>query len=253
MIRTVSLRLMLAVGLLLPAMAGSTYCQSRNSGNTRTDQGHRTAPTPTDDSRQARVHAPGSGQTPTAPPSIRIPDPVRTPFRPPQPPATIVEVPVIVQPDAPIVIVEPVQAVCIPSREKSSHEHDMVGVRLSNRLARPAWGGYSFAKVQLLPWDEDDVDLRYEAAGVGRTLVVPDDTRIIDLGPVREAQDIGGAPPMTSSDRWATAVAGHGYVLRLWDRALIGLRVASVTEEEVVFDWLQFGRDSRREGVSFGK
>jgi hypothetical protein len=121
---------------------------------------------------------------------------------------------------------------------------------MSNRNLRPASGGYSFEQKRLLPWDDDDADLQYETAGREQFLVTPEDTRILDVGAVDTVEDIGGKPATTSSDRRVLAVAGHGYIVRLWDRTLIRLRVALAAEEGILFDWLPLGKDTAPVGFA---
>jgi len=125
-------------------------------------------------------------------------------------------------------------------------------VHLRNRAVQPALAGYNFLDDKPMPWDHQETDLYFESSGETASLSAPSDTRIVDVGMTETVQDIGGMPGSSGSGEGrAEAHQGHGYVVRLWDRTLIGVRVTAVSREDLRFEWLPIGKDPVGVIVSF--
>jgi hypothetical protein len=243
--------------MLVLLLAGDVHAQSgRPTGNIRPGEEPPPRPQPGPE-RPARITMPAV-PAPVQQPEVSPPSPFPggTVAGPPlcQPP--VIFSPVIIVQD-PVIIDGPasVRPTCTVSPEAddgSPMESFPIEVHLRNRTIQPAFAGYNFPDDQLLPWDHRGTDLYYESIGETMSLSTPGDSRIVGLGATAMVQDIGGAPGF--SEQWggtADARPGHGYVVRLWDRTLVGVRVISVTGEDVRFEWLGLGKDPIAATVSF--
>jgi hypothetical protein len=284
---------MIRFRLLLPALlvllcAGSAFSQARRpNGNTR--QGEPTQPAATaNEARRPERTQPQSAPPPPqqrpvvppapqpvvqpSPPPVPPPPPVHQypppapevapPPPPPSPPQTTIYVPPVIE--NPVIYIGDVintgetpewvgVKVTASTLGRTVRNPDPGVVHLLNGKTHPSWGAYGFSGEKELPWDDEDADVRFEVIDTNGVLTTPEDTRILDMGECANVEELSGTPMTLTSDRSVMAVPGHGYVVRLWNRKLIRLRVMTLTREELVFEWLPLGKDPRREPVSFGR
>jgi hypothetical protein len=243
--------------VLLLLLAGDVHAQSgRPTGNIRPGEEPPPRPQPGPE-RPARI------TTPAVPAPVQLPE-VSPPAPAPGgsvPGPPICHPPVIISPV--IIVQDPVNLDRPPSvrptwtaspeaGDTSPKKSFPIELHLRNRTVQPAFAGYNFCDDQLLPWDHRETDLYCESIGETISLSTPGDTRIAGLGATAMVEDIGGVPGF--SREWegtAEARPGHGYVVRLWDRTLVRVRVISVSGEGVRFEWLALGKDPVAATVSF--
>jgi hypothetical protein len=102
----------------------------------------------------------------------------------------------------------------------------------------PNNSGYSFALYSVVSYDSVDVDFFFENYQGTFYLDVWDDTDIQDMGPTNDIYDIPFAPTSGwSLTKDALAKAGHTYVFWTWDNHFAKVRISSITNERMVFDW----------------
>lgn len=102
----------------------------------------------------------------------------------------------------------------------------------------PNNSGYSFSDYSVVPYNSLDADFFFENYNGEFYLDVWDDTDIQDMGPTNDIYDIEFAP----TTGWSTtkdepAVIGHTYVIWTWDNHFAKIRISSMTNERIVFDW----------------
>ena len=102
----------------------------------------------------------------------------------------------------------------------------------------PNNSGYSFSLYSVVAYDSIDVDFFFENFEGDFYINVWDDTDIQDMGPTNDIYDIEFAP----TTGWSTtkdvhAIEGHSYVLWTWNNHFAKVRISSITNERVVFDW----------------
>jgi len=102
----------------------------------------------------------------------------------------------------------------------------------------PNNSGYSFSLYSVVAYDSIDVDFFFENFDGDFYLDVWDDTDIQDMGPTNDIYDIEFAPITGWSEtKDAVATEGHTYVLWTWNNHFAKVRISSITNERVVFDW----------------
>jgi len=102
----------------------------------------------------------------------------------------------------------------------------------------PNNSGYSFSDYSVVPYDDIDADFFFENYLGTFYLDVWDDTDIQDMGPTNDIYDIEFAPTTGwSSTKDEFAVAGHTYVFWTWNNHFAKIRISSMTNDRVVFDW----------------
>jgi hypothetical protein len=102
----------------------------------------------------------------------------------------------------------------------------------------PNTSGYSFSLYSVVAYDSIDVDFFFENFDGGFYLDVWDDTDIQDMGPTNDIYDIEFAPTTGWSEtKDAVATEGHTYVLWTWNNHFAKVRISSITNERMVFDW----------------
>jgi hypothetical protein len=114
-----------------------------------------------------------------------------------------------------------------------------LGVSLSDKDRNPLIAGYDFSQYSIVHYDTDNTDFYLEitAAGVPY-LVVWKDSDIQDMGYTKTLDDISASPEFGwSPTKDAVAIAGHTYALRTFDNHYAKVRLVSVTQTNIVFDW----------------
>jgi hypothetical protein len=102
----------------------------------------------------------------------------------------------------------------------------------------PDNAGYSFSDYAVVPFDDDEADFFFENLEGTYYLDVWDDSDIRDMGHTSDIYDIPTAPSSGwSSAKSEIAVAGHTYVVWTWDNHFAKIRVKSITDDRIVFDW----------------
>ena len=197
---------------------------SREIGNTRSAQQQETPP------RQKPVETiqpspPSPGNNNPDPPSHERPEPC---------------------PPAPLPYVEPVQTPTpwpIPNPGPSGF-CILNGIRygenvtLGDSYDMPDYSGYDFSRYTKLPFDDPSTDVFVESDNGELLIRVRDDTEIMDIGKISIAKNAIFIP----RKEWSTPheeplTIDHEYVIRTWDHHFAKIKVASVGEHRVVFDW----------------
>src|SRR4030065_552438 len=102
----------------------------------------------------------------------------------------------------------------------------------------PQNAGYSFSEYFVVPYDDQGADVFFENYNGTFYLDVWDDTDIQDLGFTQDIYDISYAPTTGWSDTKDALVAvGSTYVIWTWNNTFATMRVKSITNDRVVFDW----------------
>lgn len=102
----------------------------------------------------------------------------------------------------------------------------------------PQNSGYSFSKYKVVPYNSQDADFFFENYNGTFYLDVWDDTDIQDMGITQDIYDIQFAPTHGwSTTKDAIAKVGHTYVIWTWDNHFAKIRVKSITNDRIVFDW----------------
>jgi hypothetical protein len=127
-------------------------------------------------------------------------------------------------------------------------------VVLSVQGSQSGLAGYSFSDDQILPWGHKDVDVQFGVKGGVPYLMAAGDCRIRGF----DTTSIAGDTEEISSGQWAPdrrepAIAGQGYVMRLWDRTLVRLMVTTVSRNSVSFEWLPLGKAPLGDEVIFSQ
>jgi len=127
------------------------------------------------------------------------------------------------------------------------------GVVLPNYRYDPNRSGYDFSTYTVGPFDDQYTDIFFEHTGGIYYLNVWMDTDIQDVGYTESLYDVGYAPSAGwSPTKDAMLIAGHTYVVRTWDNHYAKVRVRSLSDASVTFDWayqLQAG-NTRLKGVA---
>ncbi|MBZ0177994.1 MAG: hypothetical protein K8F36_01795 [Melioribacteraceae bacterium] len=112
----------------------------------------------------------------------------------------------------------------------------------------PENSGYDFSTYSILPYDyiddEYSADFFFENYEGTLYLNVWYDTEIQDMGPTNDIYDITYAPidgwvTMNPGDnvKYVKALPGHTYVIMTWDMHFAKIRISSVKQERMFFDW----------------
>ncbi|HEY7751923.1 MAG TPA: hypothetical protein VH917_06490, partial [Ignavibacteriaceae bacterium] len=102
----------------------------------------------------------------------------------------------------------------------------------------PNNSGYSFANYSVVRFDNINCDFFFENFEGDFYLDVWDDTDIQDMGPTSDIYEIEFAPTTGwSPTKDAVAVEGHTYVIWTWNNHFAKIRISSITNERMVFDW----------------
>ena len=102
----------------------------------------------------------------------------------------------------------------------------------------PENSGYSFSNYSVVPYDDLGSDFFFENYDGEFYLNVWDDTDIQNMGQTYDIYDIPYAPASGwNPSKYELAVVGHTYVIWTWDNHFAKVRVKSITNDRVVFDW----------------
>lgn len=111
-------------------------------------------------------------------------------------------------------------------------------VALNNSAFYPNTSGYSFADYSVVPFDDEYTDFFFTIDTDGRAyLDVFDDTYIRDMGATSDIYDVEFAPVDFPNALDAEVIIGHTYVFWTWDNRFAKVRIKSIVNERVVFDW----------------
>jgi len=130
------------------------------------------------------------------------------------------------------------------------------GVPLPNFRYDPARAGYDFSTYSVGPWDDQFTDIYFDFLDAVHYLVVWDDTEIQDMGYTESLSEIGSAPVAGwSPTKDVRLIPGHTYVVRTWDNHFAKVRVRSLSDANVTFDWayqLQTGNTRLKQATERG-
>lgn len=102
----------------------------------------------------------------------------------------------------------------------------------------PSTGGFSFTTYSDVAYNDTTADFYFENYNGTFYIDVWSDTDIEDMGPTNSIYDISYAPTSGwSTTKDAQAIVGHTYVIWTWDNHYAKIRVSSLTNERMVFDW----------------
>jgi len=108
----------------------------------------------------------------------------------------------------------------------------------------PNTSGYDLGDYLVVPFDDDGSDFFFENYDGTFYLNVWSDTDIQDMGQTYDIYDISWAPlsgwvPLYEGDnvKYVEAIVGHTYVIWTWDNHFAKIRISSMTNERMVFDW----------------
>ena len=102
----------------------------------------------------------------------------------------------------------------------------------------PNHGGYSFTTYSTVPYDDNSSDFFFENYNGDFYLDVWNDSEIQDMGVTQDIYDIAYAPTSGwSSTKDEFAVVGHTYVIWTWDNHYAKIRINSITNSKISFDW----------------
>lgn len=102
----------------------------------------------------------------------------------------------------------------------------------------PNLSGFSFTTYTVVPYDDKSADLFFENYNGTYYVDVWDDTDIQDMGPTNDIYDIPYAPSSGwSTTKDAVAIPGHTYVIWTWDNYYAKIRIKTITNEKMIFDW----------------
>lgn len=127
-------------------------------------------------------------------------------------------------------------------------------------LAYPTISGYSFDDYSVVAYNDDDADLFFENYNGTFYVNVWDDTDIQDMGYTDDIYEILYAPssgwvPLVPGEnvKYVEVEIGHTYVIWTWDNHFAKIRISTITNERMVFDWayqLQAGNPQLKTGTS---
>ncbi len=115
-------------------------------------------------------------------------------------------------------------------------------------LKFPDNAGYDFSEYLVVPYDANDdnasADFFFENSAGTFYLNVWDDSDIQDMGATESFLDIVYAPvsgwvPLVEGEnvKYTEAIVGHTYVIWTWDNHYAKVRINSISNERIVFDW----------------
>ncbi len=102
----------------------------------------------------------------------------------------------------------------------------------------PGSSGYTFNDYSVVSYDDSTTDFFFGIYGGVDSIMVWDDTNIMDMGPTQDIYDIPYAP----TSGWGSAISvvaipGHTYAIWTWDNYYAKVRISSITSNRLVFDW----------------
>ncbi len=102
----------------------------------------------------------------------------------------------------------------------------------------PDNSGYTFTSYSVTAYDDSTTDFFFENYNGTFYLDVWDDTDIQDMGTTIDIYDVAEAPINGwSSTKDEIAKVGHTYVIWTWDNHFAKVRINSITNDRITFDW----------------
>lgn len=128
----------------------------------------------------------------------------------------------------------------------------------------PNNSGYDFSKYLVVAYNSDATDFFFENYNGTYYLNVWDDTDIQDMGTTGDIWDISYAPssgwvPMQPNEnvKYVEAKVGHTYVIWTWDNHFAKVRIRSISNDRMVFDWayqlVEGNRELKRAALPNGR
>ncbi len=112
------------------------------------------------------------------------------------------------------------------------------GATLANYRVTPSTGGYDFSTYSVGKYDDEFTDFYYENTNSRSYLDVWTDTDIQDMGYTKNLDEISVAPTQGwSPSKYVEAIVGHTYVVWTWDDRYAKVRVKTLSNNQLVFDW----------------
>jgi hypothetical protein len=112
------------------------------------------------------------------------------------------------------------------------------GVILPNFQYVPSGSGYDFSTYSVGPYNDQYTDIFFEHTGGIFYLNVWMDTEIQDVGYTESLYDIGYAPTGGwSPTKDVRLIPGHTYVVKTWDNHYAKVRVRTLSDASMTFDW----------------
>jgi len=116
--------------------------------------------------------------------------------------------------------------------------------RIYDFLNYPHISAYNFASYQLTAFNSDYADFFFENDNGTFYLNVWEDTDIQNMGLTFDIYDITAAPLIGWVDmipdanvKYVRALVGHTYVIWTWDNHFAKIRISSISNDRLTFDW----------------
>ncbi len=102
----------------------------------------------------------------------------------------------------------------------------------------PNSGGYTFNTYSVVAYDDKSADFFFENYDGVFYLDVWDDSDIQDMGTTIDIYDVAEAPVSGwSASKDEIAIVGHTYVIWTWDNHFAKVRIKSINNDRIIFDW----------------
>lgn len=102
----------------------------------------------------------------------------------------------------------------------------------------PDQGGYSFTTYSTVAYDDQSSDFFFENYNGTFYIDVWNDSEIQDAGSTQDIYDVSSAPTAGwSSTKDEIARVGHTYIIWTWDNHYAKIRINSITNDRISFDW----------------
>jgi hypothetical protein len=131
------------------------------------------------------------------------------------------------------------------------------GVFLTSFLYDSTRAGYDFSTYSIGPYNDQYTDIFFDSFGGMYYMVVWGDTKIQDMGYTTSLVEIGDAP----TEGWSPTgdvrlILGHTYTVKTWDNHYAKVRIRSLSDIRVMFDWayqLQAGNTRLKQPAARGR
>jgi len=111
-------------------------------------------------------------------------------------------------------------------------------VKLWDYHSSPNYSGYDFSTNTIGPYNDQYTDIFFEYYENIFYLDVWDDTEIQDMGYTNSLDEIFCSPTTGwSPTKDVRLIVGHTYVIRTWDKHYAKVRVLSLTNTYLIFEW----------------
>ena len=108
----------------------------------------------------------------------------------------------------------------------------------------PEISGYNFAAYQITSFDSDYTDFFFENDDGYFYINVWEDTDVQDMGWTNSIYEISSAPlegwveqNPGANVKYTRAYTGHTYIIWTWDNHFAKIRIESINENRMIFDW----------------